>query len=225
VASANKLCSSANTALVQTLYCRSAVITSFLAWVFQSSSRHTRPAFLRIWDDYFQGKFTTTGKQTYLQHYDEVRNLVPKGRLLEYQVQQGWEPLCKFLDVPIPHAAFPEGNDKEETTRRIKELVQYEMDKAAEKLLWLLGVVYISIILFSPLAKLARHHRIFTKVRRVFRILGTLPTRQILPRGFGIGPNESVFIGESVVARFDDMGAMEFSARNFDHYGLFDVLN
>ena len=44
------------------------------------------------------------------KHNDAVRNVVPRDRLLEYDVKQGWEPLCAFLDVPIPGKPFPHLN-------------------------------------------------------------------------------------------------------------------
>ena len=44
-------------------------------------------------------------------HHDKVRSLVPRGQLLEMDLVEGWEPLCKFLDVPIPDEPFPRAND------------------------------------------------------------------------------------------------------------------
>jgi hypothetical protein len=44
------------------------------------------------------------------RHNQEVRELVPKGRLLEYDVTQGWKPLCDFLGVAIPKKPFPHLN-------------------------------------------------------------------------------------------------------------------
>ena len=44
------------------------------------------------------------------KHNDTVRNVVPKDRLLEYDVRQGWEPLCEFLEAPIPEKPFPHLN-------------------------------------------------------------------------------------------------------------------
>ena len=29
---------------------------------------------------------------------------------LLYQLKQGWQPLCKFLDAPVPAVAFPHKN-------------------------------------------------------------------------------------------------------------------
>jgi len=39
---------------------------------------------------------------------------VPADRLLVYEAKQGWDPLCKFLDVPVPDAPFPRVNSREE---------------------------------------------------------------------------------------------------------------
>lgn len=35
----------------------------------------------------------------------------PKDKLLVFQVEQGWEPLCNFLGCPIPDVPFPRIND------------------------------------------------------------------------------------------------------------------
>ncbi|KAF7588328.1 hypothetical protein BBP40_005894 [Aspergillus hancockii] len=40
-----------------------------------------------------------------------IRGLVPKERLLEWSVEDGWEPLCKFLDKSILDKPFPRVND------------------------------------------------------------------------------------------------------------------
>lgn len=45
------------------------------------------------------------------RHIAEVRASVPAQRLLVYEVTQGWQPLCAFLDVPVPDQPFPWVND------------------------------------------------------------------------------------------------------------------
>jgi hypothetical protein len=45
--------------------------------------------------------------EVYTRHNEEVRAAVPRERLLEFDVQQGWEPLCRFLQVPVPAKPFP----------------------------------------------------------------------------------------------------------------------
>jgi hypothetical protein len=36
-----------------------------------------------------------------------MRARLPPERLLTFQVSEGWEPLCGFLDVPVPSGPFP----------------------------------------------------------------------------------------------------------------------
>lgn len=47
------------------------------------------------------------------EHNEEVRQTVPPEKLLEYEVKQGWEPLCEFLGVPVPDEPFPRTNTRE----------------------------------------------------------------------------------------------------------------
>lgn len=39
-----------------------------------------------------------------------IRGLVPKERLLEWYIDDGWEPLCEFLGKPVPDVEFPHAN-------------------------------------------------------------------------------------------------------------------
>lgn len=48
----------------------------------------------------------------YQRHIDEVRAAVPANRLLVFSVDQGWEPLCRLLGVPVPETPFPNVNDR-----------------------------------------------------------------------------------------------------------------
>jgi len=41
-----------------------------------------------------------------------VIDTVPYDKLLVFHVKEGWEPLCKFLDKPIPSTPFPHINDR-----------------------------------------------------------------------------------------------------------------
>ena len=47
-------------------------------------------------------------------HVAEVKATIPADRLLVFDVRQGWEPLCRFLDRPVPSTPFPRTNSKEE---------------------------------------------------------------------------------------------------------------
>lgn len=48
---------------------------------------------------------------TFQRHNDSVRAGVEERRLLVYEVEQGWPPLCEFLGVNVPTSPFPRGND------------------------------------------------------------------------------------------------------------------
>ena len=46
----------------------------------------------------------------------QFQEVIPEDRLLIWNVKEGWEPLCKFLDLPIPNKPIPHENktgDKE----------------------------------------------------------------------------------------------------------------
>lgn len=52
------------------------------------------------------------------RHNAEVARIIPKHRLLIYEIDQGWGPLCAFLGVPVPEAPFPLTNTREEYAAR-----------------------------------------------------------------------------------------------------------
>jgi hypothetical protein len=77
-----------------------------------------------IWQKVFNGRFPDRAFaiQRFHDHTEEVRQHVPPEKLLVFQVQEGWEPLCAFLDVPVPGVPFPHVNDREMILRRFKLL-------------------------------------------------------------------------------------------------------
>ena len=48
---------------------------------------------------------------------EEVKQTVPEEKLLIFSVKEGWEPLCKFLDLPVPNCPFPNTNDSKAIQR------------------------------------------------------------------------------------------------------------
>lgn len=53
------------------------------------------------------------GVAYYNRWVEGVKRNVPEEKLLVYSVKEGWEPLCKFLNVPIPDQPFPHTNDSQ----------------------------------------------------------------------------------------------------------------
>ncbi len=60
------------------------------------------------------------------QRNEEILKLVPKERLLVYNVADGWEPLCKFLNVPVPTTPFPKSNVRESFKEGVKKIATGE---------------------------------------------------------------------------------------------------
>ena len=54
----------------------------------------------------------------YERHNAEVKRTIPPDRLLVFEATQGWEPLCKFLDVKVPSQDYPKMNTTEEFQAR-----------------------------------------------------------------------------------------------------------
>ena len=52
--------------------------------------------------------------EVFKRHNETVQQTVPPERLLVFNVKMGWEPLCEFLQVPIPDIPFPYKNPREE---------------------------------------------------------------------------------------------------------------
>lgn len=53
-------------------------------------------------------------------HNEMVKRVVPREKLLVMNLKEGWQPLCKFLDRPVPREPFPRLNDSEEAERVAK---------------------------------------------------------------------------------------------------------
>lgn len=49
----------------------------------------------------------------------EVKATIAPERLLVWSARDGWEPLCHFLEVPVPDEAFPRTNSTEEFRSRL----------------------------------------------------------------------------------------------------------
>lgn len=76
------------------------------------------------WDGVFHGRFEERDYaiQIFKEHIAAVTETVPSQKLLVFNVKEGWEPLCHFLDVPIPERSFPHVNDRQVMARRLRDI-------------------------------------------------------------------------------------------------------
>jgi hypothetical protein len=56
--------------------------------------------------------------QYFRDHTEAVKAEIAPERLLIYQAGDGWEPLCKFLGVPVPDVPYPSENSRAEFVAR-----------------------------------------------------------------------------------------------------------
>jgi hypothetical protein len=70
--------------------------------------------------------------QLFEQHYERVRRTVPAERLLVYRVQEGWEPLCRFLGVDVPDEPFPRVNAGDNLLHDIRTAMRLARTRTGE---------------------------------------------------------------------------------------------
>jgi len=55
----------------------------------------------------------------YNKHYEEVIKKISDDRLLLFDPKSGWEPLCRFLKLPVPLIPYPKSNTRKEFLDRV----------------------------------------------------------------------------------------------------------
>jgi len=74
-----------------------------------------------VFEDTFRGRFADRAQaiRVFEEHAAAVAATVPPERLLVFEAGEGWEPLCRFLGVPVPAEPFPHLNDSASVAARI----------------------------------------------------------------------------------------------------------
>jgi Sulfotransferase domain len=85
----------------------------------------------------------------YQTHIEEVRAAVPPDKLLIFKASEGWEPLCRFLGVPVPNEPFPNVNDRAEIKKLIAGMAVGAYVIIAFGVALALGLVYAGLRLFG----------------------------------------------------------------------------
>ncbi|HTQ99885.1 MAG TPA: sulfotransferase [Candidatus Acidoferrum sp.] len=58
--------------------------------------------------------------QRFNEHNAAVKAAFGPERLLVYEASQGWEPLCRFLGVPVPAQPYPKANSTEDFQKMVE---------------------------------------------------------------------------------------------------------
>ena len=112
-----------------------------LFWVRQAMCRTLMPRF-------FRGSFRANGKWVYEQHVALIKGLgLPNDRLLEWSVEDGWEPLCRFLGKDVPQMDFPNGNPPKAWAERIARTMEMHHQRAVRNMLIFGAIIFVGVAL------------------------------------------------------------------------------
>ena len=89
-------------------------------------------------------------KIIYREQYQLVRRVCPKERLLEFDLKEGWGPLCEFLGKkrPGPDVPFPRLNERGSLVGGSRDFQKKSMSNVLRSLGYivaLLGVVLLAV--------------------------------------------------------------------------------
>lgn len=83
--------------------------------------KHMDMVFEVIWDGLFEGRMDDKEHVVaiYNAHNQHVIDTLPPEKLLVFEASDGWEPLCGFLDLPVPDEPYPWVNSTEDFRARV----------------------------------------------------------------------------------------------------------
>ncbi len=89
-----------------------------------NANKASQWAFDIIWNPIFQDRMDDRQYviEAFNRHNQAVQDELPPEKLLVFEASMGWQPLCDFLEVPVPDEDYPRVNTKEEFTGRWKKI-------------------------------------------------------------------------------------------------------
>jgi hypothetical protein len=131
--------------VAETIYPISTAVPRWLTLVLPRLRKGRELVENMIWSGLFSGRFEDEehAVRVFEEHAEHVKQVVAPDRLLIFQVKDGWEPLCHFLEVPIPEGAFPHLNEAA-SMRRLLRILAF-----LRALPWLLLVAIAAVLLIG----------------------------------------------------------------------------
>ena len=130
----------------ETIYTVAPNIPGWLKFIFPPAKKWVQMVEQTIWTNELEGRFEDKEFtiEFFKRRIKEVKQKIPPERLLIHYPQDGWEPLCGFLDVPIPKKPYPWVNEAKEIKRAVKAL---------KALKWLPAFLFSVLVLLFFLGK------------------------------------------------------------------------
>ncbi|KAK2867909.1 hypothetical protein FQN49_003349 [Arthroderma sp. PD_2] len=96
---------------------------------------------------FYCGNFEENSINVLIKHHERIRSLVPEDQLLEWDVEDGWEPLCKFLDKEVPNIPFPKTNDSISFFKKCDKCYEARVLKATQNMYISLTIMLFALVL------------------------------------------------------------------------------
>lgn len=115
-----------------TIFSPASPITKELRVIFESGDRSTNWSRLRairfgslsIQEGLFRGQTAdkSSAISVYNEHNKNVKATIPPYKLLVFRIEDGWGPLCDFLNVEVPRVTFPHRNTRNSFAKSMERL-------------------------------------------------------------------------------------------------------
>jgi len=78
-----------------------------------------------LFGQFFKGTFLDKEKTLSLvnAYLDEINAIIPADKMLIYEISEGWQPLCDFLELRVPEIEFPYKNKREDFNTMIAKML------------------------------------------------------------------------------------------------------
>ena len=108
------------TSVIETVFHpRTDTVRKLEPWIGTYAATMTQKVMLGYFHASTPYQMEQNARDVYERHYANIRKACAStpGRLLDFQLADGWEPLCKFLGKEVPNVMFPNVNEAEDQLR------------------------------------------------------------------------------------------------------------
>ena len=93
-------------------------------------------------------------RTTLLDHWEHIREVVPKEQLLEIDIQSlNWKPICEFLEKPIPEGDFPKINEGDSIWQLTRRGLGRRSKVVLERQKWSISILLACVAIVIYLVK------------------------------------------------------------------------
>ena len=134
--------------ITETIYPLSTLMPGWLGLVIPRLRGFLKIARRIPWENTFHGRIEDPAyaKRIFNEHMVTVKDTIAPERLLVYEISEGWEPLCNFLNVPVPlETPFPRVNEGHEIKKAIKAVRIIRILPYAAGITVMIGLMYYLI--------------------------------------------------------------------------------